>query len=74
MRQRLVVPGDGAAQRRVERQPQPVADQRLMDGGMSRRQRQRRGVVEDLAELEVLEPRTADVDLRHRLGDCMWHT
>ena len=53
-------PGDLAAQVRVERQAQAIADERLVHGGVPVRDRQRRRVVEHLADGEVLEPRTAD--------------
>ena len=60
MRERRVVARHLAAQRRVEREPQPVAGERLVQRGMARGQRQARRVVEHLAALEILEPRPAD--------------
>ena len=65
MRERRVVARHLAAQRRVEREPQPVAGERLVQRGMARGQRQARRVVEHLAALELLEPRAADEHRRH---------
>ena len=63
MRERLPAAGDGAAQLGVQRQPQAIAGERLMNGGVPGGQGQRGGVLEHLAALEVLE-------VRPRYGDA----
>ena len=55
MRQGLVPCRDRGAQLGVERQPQPVSEQRLMEGRMAGGECERGRFVEDVANHEVLE-------------------
>jgi len=53
--------GDGATELGIERQAQAIPRERLVEGRMAAGQGQRRGIVEHLAHLEVLEVRTTDL-------------
>jgi hypothetical protein len=57
MGQRLGASGDRRGQLVIQRQPEPVAGQRLMQRGVARGQCQARGIGEDLPVRQVLEVR-----------------
>ncbi len=59
MRQRRVAAGDTPARVMIERQAQPIGEQRLQQRGVTLGQRHG-GRVERLADDEVLEPGPAD--------------
>ena len=67
MRQSLIPSRDHGAQLGVQRQPQPVSEQRLMQGGMAGGERKGGRLVEDVANLEVLEMGTVGDDPLGRL-------
>ncbi len=53
----------------VERKAQAVAEKRLVDGCVPGRNRHGRGIGHDLADLEILEVRAADLDSVSGHGD-----
>src|SRR4051812_45193968 len=62
MGERLAAPRDLDTQLRIEREAQPVAEERLVQRGVTRGECQRGRVLQDLANLEVLEVRPAPRD------------
>ena len=66
MRERGRRPGDRHREVGVQRQPQPVADDRLVHRRGAGRQRHRRRPVEDLADLEIVEVGPAGLMTAHR--------
>src|SRR3954452_2847346 len=62
MGERLAAPRDLDTQLRVEREAQPVAEERLVQRGVTRGECQRGRILQDLANLEVLEVRPAHPD------------
>ena len=71
VRQQPVAAGHEATQRLVQRQPQPVAGDRLVQSGMAGTERERWSVVEDLPDREILEPRPTHPHPRRR--SCHGH-
>ncbi len=68
MRHGSALPGDRPGERPVERQPQPIAGDRLMQGGVALGERERGGGAEHRPDLQVLEPRR-----RGRRGEADAH-
>ena len=66
--ERLAAAGDRRGQLVIQRQPEPVTGQRLVQHGMACGQRQARGVGEDLPMRQILEVRPTDPHpvVRHR--------